>query len=80
MGLAHLRNSFGGTSLIQPVSRFLVALPPVLDLLLCAKHVFIAAIRLKVSMMLGCSQMRALSECSNCRSRVGCPDTNRSSA
>src|SRR5262249_6260597 len=43
IGHAHLRNSFSGASLIQPVSCFLVASAPVRDLLLCAKHLFNAA-------------------------------------
>jgi hypothetical protein len=40
---AHLRKSFSGASLIQPVSRFLVVSRAVLDLLLHAKDLFIAA-------------------------------------
>jgi hypothetical protein len=43
IGHAHLRNSFSNTSLIRPVSRFLVASSHVRDLFLCAKHLFFAA-------------------------------------
>ena len=34
--------------------------------------------RLKVPMMLGCSQMRTFSVCNNCRSRASRPGTNHS--
>jgi hypothetical protein len=52
------------------LSRFLVASQPVRDLLLCAKHLFVAANHLKVPVMLGCSQLRTFSGCNNCRFRA----------
>ena len=43
IGYAQLPRSFSGTSLIQSVSRSLVALPPARDLFLRAKYLFFAA-------------------------------------
>jgi hypothetical protein len=40
---AQLPRSFSGTSLIQSVSRSLVAVSPVRDLLLCANYLFVPA-------------------------------------
>jgi hypothetical protein len=68
IGHAHLRNPFGGTSLIQPFSRFLVASQSVRDLLLCAKYLFwLARCRcgrgLRMSKRKACSANRLNLEC-----------------
>jgi hypothetical protein len=49
IGNGHLRNSFSGLSLIQPVSCPFVALRSVRDLLFCAKHLFVEAMMAIVS-------------------------------
>jgi hypothetical protein len=60
------------------VSRFLVASPPMWDLLLFAKHLFFAANHSKGPVLPGCPQLPTLSGCNNYRSRASRLDTNRS--